>query len=574
MLTQDQISQWGTNPRVPYALRQQFLTKKEDPKWLADAFGSNIDFGTAGMRGMLEPGTNRINLFTVGRVTEGLARLMMDAGQDAVKRGVVISFDSRYHSAEFAQHSAEILGHHGIKVYLFDSLRPTPELSFATRYLKTYAGIMITASHNAKQYNGYKIYGEDGAQMPPEAAEKVVKYADQVDFFSVETTPLSQLRRTNLVQMVGEDVDRAYLERLKTVNVNHDLIAKTADQLKIVYTPLHGTGKVLYARAFAQGGFKNIIPVVSQTILDPEFSTTVKPNPEFHQVFDEGIKIAKREKASFIVATDPDADRMGVCVRDQNDDFQVLTGNQIAALMMNYLLVNLKAEGKLNSSYEVITSIVSSALPFKIARHYGVKTKYVLTGFKYIGEEIDWLQKENDGNFLMGFEESYGYLFKTFNRDKDAMQGALMLAEVAAYYASRQMTLFDGLQEIWKQYGATCEITRAIEMPGIGGQKKMAAIMKKLRQEHLSTISGCEVVEIQDFLSKTCTKNGQNSPLNGFPVANVLKYQLRDQTWVALRPSGTEPVIKAYVGATEKTYEKARQKALQYQEALNQLIQG
>ncbi|WEV51760.1 phospho-sugar mutase [Lactobacillus sp. ESL0731] len=564
---------WQQVQNMPDYLKEQLTTLGQDPKWVEDAFGQEINFGTAGMRGRLEPGTNRINLFTIERVTEGLARLIDENGADAQKRGVVISFDSRYHSREFAEIAARVLGAHGIHVYLFDDLRPTPELSFAVRYLHTFAGINITASHNAKQYNGYKVYGADGAQMGPENAARVFAHAQQVqNIFTIKAAPVTQLRAQGLLQLIGEDLDEAYLAELKTVNVNSQMIKENADKLTIIYSPLHGTGKMIYDRAFRQGGFTNIIPVPSQSIIDPEFPTTKKPNPEYRDVFDPGVALANEKNADLIIATDPDADRMGACVRTENGDFQVLTGNQIATLMAYYLLTNLKDSGQLTSDYELIASIVSSQMPLKIAQSFGIKTKSVLTGFKFIGEEVDRMNKERDGKFLMGFEESYGYLFKPFARDKDAMQGALMFAEVASYYASRGMTVLDGLKEIWQKYGTSYEITRAIEMPGIGGQKKMAALMSKLRSEHLTQINGVPVVKMQDFLLQEETVNGQTKPMTDLPKSNVLKYFLADETWLALRPSGTEPVIKAYVGVNKPDIAAAEKAAEDYQAALAELL--
>lgn len=573
MNVRETFQKWQQAPNLPDYLKDQLSELGQNPNWVEDAFGQDINFGTAGMRGRLEPGTNRINLYTVGRVTEGLARLIDEKGEQAQNKGVVISFDSRYHSREFAEHAARILGSHNIHVYLFDDLRPTPELSFAVRYLHATAGINITASHNAKQYNGYKVYGADGAQMGPEDAERVFEYSQKVtDIFNVKAAPIVQLRAQKTLQLIGEDIDEAYLAELKTVNVNTDLIRQNADKLTIIYTPLHGTGKMIYDRAFRQGGFTNVIPVPSQAIIDPEFPTTKKPNPEYRDVFDPGIKLANEKHADLIVATDPDADRMGACVRTKNGDFQVLTGNQIATLMIYYLLVNLKNNGQLNPDYELITSVVSSSMPFKIARDFGIKTKSVLTGFKFIGEEIDRMSKMHDGKFLMGFEESYGYLFKSFARDKDAMQGALMFAEVASYYASRNMTVLDGLNEIWQKYGTSYEITKAIEMPGIGGQKKMALLMSKLRSEHLEKINGVKVNKIQDFLKQQeITENGVK-PLAGLPKSNVLKYYLADETWLALRPSGTEPVIKAYVGVNKPDIETAHEAAESYQKAMAKLL--
>lgn len=564
---------WQKAPNMPDYLKRQLEQLGQDPKWIEDAFGQEINFGTAGMRGRLEPGINRINLFTIGWVTEGLARLIDEKGSEAQKRGVVISFDSRYHSRDFAEHAARVLGAHGIQVYLFDDLRPTPELSYAVRYLHTFAGINITASHNAKQYNGYKVYGEDGAQMGPDDADRVFDYAQKItDIFQIKTAEVQELRANGTLKLIGEDLDEAYLAELKTVNVDKKQIKQNADQLKIVYTPLHGTGKMLYERAFNQNGFVNVSPVASQSIIDPEFPTTKKPNPEYRDVFDPGIELANQVNADLIIATDPDADRMGACVRTKDGEFQVLTGNQIATLMIYYLLVNLKDKHQLASDYELITSIVSSSMPLKIAQDFGIRTKTVLTGFKFIGEEIDRMNKEHDGRFLMGFEESYGYLFKPFARDKDAMQGAIMFAEVASYYASRQMTVLDGLNEIWQKYGTSYEITRAIEMPGIGGQKKMTQLMAKLRESQLTEINGVRVSKIEDYFLQEQFSGKQKQPFTDLPKANVLKYYLVDETWLALRPSGTEPVIKAYVGVNKPDIKQAEAAAQDYQDALAQLL--
>lgn len=573
MKAEETFQEWQQAHNLPDYLQDQLQELGKNPKWINDAFGQDINFGTAGMRGRLEPGINRINIYTIGRVTEGLARLINEKGAKAQKDGVVIAYDSRYHSRDFAEHAARILGAHKIHVYLFDDLRPTPELSFAVRYLHASAGINITASHNAKEYNGYKVYGPDGAQMGPEDVSRVFAYAQKVtNIFTVKTASVARLRSQGVLQLIGEDIDEVYLAQLKTVNVNSELIQKNAHKLTIIYSPLHGTGKMLYDRAFRQNGFTNVFPVPSQAIIDPEFPTTIKPNPEYRDVFDPGIKLANEKNADLIIATDPDADRMGACVRTKNGDFQVLTGNQIATLMIYYLLVNLKDKGQLSADYELITSIVSSSMPLKIAKDFGIRTKSVLTGFKFIGEEIDRMSKMHDGKFLMGFEESYGYLFKPFARDKDAMQGALMFAEVASYYAARNMTVLDGLNEIWQKYGTSYEITKAIEMPGIGGQKKMTQLMTKLRSENLQELNGVKVNKIQDFLKQQEIVGDTVKPLTGLPKSNVLKYFLADETWLALRPSGTEPVIKAYVGVNKPNIELAHQAAENYQNALAELL--
>ena len=573
MKAEETFQEWQQAHNLPDYLQDQLQELGKNPKWINDAFGQDINFGTAGMRGRLEPGINRINIYTIGRVTEGLARLINEKGAKAQKDGVVIAYDSRYHSRDFAEHAARILGAHNIHVYLFDDLRPTPELSFAVRYLHASAGINITASHNVKEYNGYKVYGPDGAQMGPEDASRVFAYAQKVtNIFTVKTASVARLRSQGVLQLIGEDIDEVYLAQLKTVNVNSELIQKNAHKLTIIYSPLHGTGKMLYDRAFRQNGFTNVFPVPSQAIIDPEFPTTIKPNPEYRDVFDPGIKLANEKNADLIIATDPDADRMGACVRTKNGDFQVLTGNQIATLMIYYLLVNLKDKGQLSADYELITSIVSSSMPLKIAKDFGIRTKSVLTGFKFIGEEIDRMSKMHDGKFLMGFEESYGYLFKPFARDKDAMQGALMFAEVASYYAAKNMTVLDGLNEIWQKYGTSYEITKAIEMPGIGGQKKMTQLMTNLRSENLQELNGVKVNKIQDFLKQQEIVGDTVKPLTGLPKSNVLKYFLADETWLALRPSGTEPVIKAYVGVNKPNIELAHQAAENYQNALAELL--
>lgn len=574
MNAEETFTAWKNSPIMPDYLQEQLMELGKDSNWINDAFGQDINFGTAGMRGLLEPGTNRINLFTIGRVTEGLARLIDENGEMAQKHGVVISFDSRYHSREFAEYAARILGEHGIHVYLFDDLRPTPELSYAVRHLHTFAGINITASHNAKEYNGYKVYGADGAQMSPEDAKQVFHYAQKVEnIFNINAADIKKLRAMNILELIGEDLDQAYLRELKKINVNTTLIKENGAKLTLIYTPLHGTGKMLYDRAFRQNGFMNVIPVPSQSVIDPEFPTTKKPNPEYRDVFDEGIKLANKKNADLIIATDPDADRMGACVRKKDGNFQVLTGNQIATLMCYYLLTNLKNNDQLQSDYELITSIVSSNMPLKIAQDFGIKTKSVLTGFKFIGEEIDRMNKQHDGHFLMGFEESYGYLFQPFARDKDAMQGALMFAEVATYYASRKMTVLEGLEEIWQKYGTSYEITRAIEMPGISGQKLMNELMVKLRKEQLNQINGVKVIKVQDFLMQKESSTGK-APVKmaDLPKSNVLKYFLADETWLALRPSGTEPVIKVYVGVNQPNISLAQKVAENYQAALAALL--
>ncbi|APT18956.1 phosphoglucomutase [Amylolactobacillus amylophilus DSM 20533 = JCM 1125] len=573
MTLMTQVKYWQENENLPLEMKQQLADLAQNPDWVQDAFGADLEFGTAGMRGLMEPGTNRMNLFTVGKITEGLARLIDELGAEYKARGVVICYDPRYNSAAFAQHAALILGAHGIQVYLFDSLRPTPELSFTIRYLTAYAGIMITASHNPKQYNGYKIYGPDGGQMPPAEVDSVVKYAEAIDdIFAVQTGNLSELRQAGTIQLIGENVDQAYLAQLQTVNVDRKLIAAEADNLPIVYSPLHGTGNVLYQRVFGENGFKNVHIVPSQAILDPEFISVPSPNPESPAAFTEGIKLAKKVGAKLIIATDPDADRMGCAVLNQAGEYELLTGNQIAALMTNYLLTGMKKSGELTAQLEIVKSIVSSELPFVIATSFGIKTKNVLTGFKYIGEEIEHLNQTGSGKFVFGFEESYGFLFKDFVRDKDSLQAALMMAEVAAYYSSRGLTVAEGLEELSQQFGYFAEETKSIEMTGLDGLSKMKAMMEKLRSETVTEIAGVQVMRYEDYLAQTAVVDGKTTAFTDYPKADVLKYYLADDTWIALRPSGTEPKVKVYVGVRSDSTEHAHANVTRYQSAFAELL--
>lgn len=573
MTTLTSVNDWQNNQNVPLLMKEILAAKAANPDWVEDAFSTNLEFGTAGMRGLMEPGNNRMNLFTVGKITEGLARLIDELGDEVKARGVVICYDPRYHSAEFAEHAALILSKHGIQVYLFDSLRPTPELSFTIRYLTAYAGIMITASHNPKQYNGYKIYGPDGGQMPPEEVNSVVKYADAIeDIFAVETGDLSELRQAGTIQLIGENVDQAYLAQLQTVNIDADLIKQEAKNLPLVYSPLHGTGKVLYERVFSENGFTNVSVVPSQAILDPEFISVPFPNPESPAAFTEGFKLAKRVGAKLIIATDPDADRMGCAVLNKEGEYDLLTGNQIAALMTNYLLTGLEKSNQLSAKLEIVKSIVSSEMPFVIAKSFGIRTKDVLTGFKYIGEEIEHLNQAVEGKFVFGFEESYGFLFKDFVRDKDSLQAALMMAEVAAYYSSRGLTVAEGLAELYEKYGYFAEETKSIEMSGLNGLAKMKELMLKLRATAVTEIGGVKVIRYEDYLNQTVTIDGQSAAFTDFPAADVLKYYLEDDTWVALRPSGTEPKVKIYVGVRADSHEHANALVDKYQAAFAELL--
>ncbi|USS84750.1 phospho-sugar mutase [Fructilactobacillus myrtifloralis] len=564
-------SEWLHASDLPAELRTELTQLAGNEAAIADAFGTSLSFGTAGMRGVLGAGTNRMNIYTVRQATEGLAKLMETLPATERERGVVISFDPRYNSQLFAHEAARVLGAHGIKTFVFDEIRPTPELSFAVRHLHTYAGIMITASHNPKQYNGYKIYGADGGQMPPRESDLMTSYVRQVtDLFTIPVAEEPELRQKGLLSIVGEDVDVAYLDQIKTVNVNHKLIQTEGKDLKFVYTPLHGTGKIIARRALSDAGFQNYDVVVAQTIADPEFPTTPFPNPEFSQTFDLAIELGQRENADVLIATDPDADRLGAAVRQPDGTYQLMTGNQIASVLLNYILQARQAAHDLPADGMVVKSIVSTELATDIANHYGVTMKNVLTGFKFIAEQIQAAETNHDHTFLFGFEESFGYLIKPFVRDKDAIQSTMLLAEVAAFYKQQGMTLYDGLQSLYQEYGYFEEETISKEFAGLDGQATMKNLMTDFREHPLTTFNGIDVVAREDFQTSLRTdKDGKQTPID-LPQSNVLKYWFADGTWLAIRPSGTEPKIKFYVGVKADSQAAASSRLASYVTAIHQ----
>ncbi|MCH4102179.1 phospho-sugar mutase [Pediococcus acidilactici] len=570
---EDSVKEWQDFADLDFNLKQELKELAKDPQALKEAFYAPMEFGTAGMRGVMGPGINRMNIYTVRQATEGLANFMDTLTPEDKQRGVAISFDSRYHSQEFALEAAGVLGNHNIPTFVFDSMRPTPELSFTVRELDTYAGIMITASHNPKQYNGYKIYGPDGGQMPPMESDRITEYIRKVtDIFGVKALTQGKLREKGLMTLIGEDIDQKYLAQVKTVSINHDLIKKYGADMKLIYSPLHGTGKVVGGRALENAGFKDYTMVPKQAIADPEFDTTPFPNPEFAQTFDLAIELGKKQQADLLIATDPDADRLGAAVRLPNGDYKLLTGNQIAAVMLEYILTAHDEAGDLPKNAAAVKSIVSSELATRIAEAHGVEMIDVLTGFKYIADQIKHYEETNEHTFMFGFEESYGYLVRPFVRDKDAIQGIVLLAEIAAYYRSKGQTLYDGVQNLFTTYGYHEEKTISKDFPGVDGKAKMAAIMEKVREERPDHFDDVAVVETQDFLSQTkYADNGETSPIE-LPKADVLKFKLADGSWIAIRPSGTEPKIKFYIGAVGESEEATLKKIENYEKAIDGLI--
>ena len=570
MSWQDIALKWEKFEGLEDYLKTQLENFSEKEK--EEAFYAPLEFGTAGMRGIVGPGINRMNIYTVRQATEGLARLIETYGEEAKKRGVAIAHDSRHFSPEFALESAKVLVKHGIKAYVFEDLRPTPELSYAVRHLHTFAGIMITASHNPAAYNGYKVYGEDGGQMPPKDADALTEYVRRVENpLAVDVVTKEELEQSALFEWIGEAVDAAYLEEIKSVSVNPSLLSDTKD-LSVVYTPLHGTGLMLTKRALDQAGFTGLQVVSEQAVPDGDFTTVKSPNPEEAGAFEYAIRLGEETKADVLLATDPDADRMGAAVRQPDGTYQVITGNQIAAILLDYLLFAHQKAGTLPANAAAVKSIVSSELPTVIAEHYGAKMVNVLTGFKFIAEQIKNYEETNAHTFMFGFEESYGYLVQPFVRDKDAIQAVLLLTEVAAHFKSEGKTLYDGLQALYEKYGYFLEKTISVTVQGLEGPAKIKALLDGLRKEVPSNFGGIKVALAQDFsVNQQVDAQGVVSEI-GLPTSNVLKYILEDGSWIAVRPSGTEPKIKFYMGVKAATQEEAQEKLAKFQKDLDAYI--
>ncbi|HGI4619693.1 TPA: phospho-sugar mutase [Streptococcus agalactiae] len=542
----ENFQKWLDFEQLPDYLRQELLSMDEKTK--EDAFYTNLEFGTAGMRGYIGAGTNRINIYVVRQATEGLAKLIETKGEEAKKRGVAIAYDSRHFSPEFAFESAQVLAQHGIKSYVFEALRPTPELSFAVRHLNAYAGIMVTASHNPAPFNGYKVYGQDGGQLPPADADALTDFIRAIENpFAVELADLDESKSSGLIQVIGEDVDIEYLREVKDVNINQDLINNFGKDMKIVYTPLHGTGEMLTRRALAQAGFESVVVVESQAKADPDFSTVKSPNPESQAAFALAEELGREVNADVLVATDPDADRLGVEIRQPDGSYKNLSGNQIGAIIAKYILEAHKTSGTLPENAALAKSIVSTELVTKIAESYGATMFNVLTGFKFIAEKIQEFEEKHNHTYMFGFEESFGYLIKPFVRDKDAIQAVLLVAEIAAYYRSRGLTLADGIDEIYKEYGYFAEKTISVTLSGVDGAAEIKKIMDKFRENGPKQFNNTDIVLLEDFQKQIATKNDGTISNLTTPPSNVLKYTLADDSWIAVRPSGTEPKIKFYI---------------------------
>lgn len=571
MSYQENYQKWVDFAELPDYLRQDL--KNMDEKTKEDAFYTNLEFGTAGMRGLIGAGTNRINIYVVRQATEGLARLIESKGGNEKERGVAIAYDSRHFSPEFAFESAAVLAKHGIKSYVFESLRPTPELSFAVRHLNCFAGIMVTASHNPAPFNGYKVYGEDGGQMPPHDADALTTYIRAIENpFAVEVADVETEKASGLIEVIGEAVDVEYLKEVKDVNINPALIEEFGKDMKIVYTPLHGTGEMLARRALAQAGFDSVQVVEAQATPDPDFSTVKSPNPESQAAFALAEELGRQVGADVLVATDPDADRVGVEVLQKDGSYLNLSGNQIGAIMAKYILEAHKNAGTLPENAALCKSIVSTDLVTKIAESYGATMFNVLTGFKFIAEKIQEFEEKHNHTYMMGFEESFGYLIKPFVRDKDAIQAVLVVAELAAYYRSRGLTLADGIEEIYKEYGYYAEKTISVTLSGVDGAEQIKTIMAKFRNNAPKEWNATAITVVEDFKAQTATAADGTVTNLTTPPSDVLKYTLADGSWIAVRPSGTEPKIKFYIAVVGETNEESQAKIDNIEAEINAFV--
>ena len=571
MSYQENYQKWVDFAELPDYLRQDL--ENMDEKTKEDAFYTNLEFGTAGMRGLIGAGTNRINIYVVRQATEGLARLIESKGENEKERGVAIAYDSRHFSPEFAFESAAVLAKHGIKSYVFESLRPTPELSFAVRHLNCFAGIMVTASHNPAPFNGYKVYGEDGGQMPPHDADALTTYIRAIENpFAVEVADVEAEKASGLIEVIGEAVDVEYLKEVKDVNINPALIEEFGKDMKIVYTPLHGTGEMLARRALAQAGFDSVQVVEAQATADPDFSTVKSPNPESQAAFALAEELGRQVGADVLVATDPDADRVGVEVLQKDGSYLNLSGNQIGAIMAKYILEAHKNAGTLPENAALCKSIVSTDLVTKIAESYGATMFNVLTGFKFIAEKIQEFEEKHNHTYMMGFEESFGYLIKPFVRDKDAIQAVLVVAELATYYRSRGLTLADGIEEIYKEYGYYAEKTISVTLSGVDGAEQIKAIMAKFRNNAPKEWNATAITVVEDFKAQTATAADGTVTNLTTPPSDVLKYTLADGSWIAVRPSGTEPKIKFYIAVVGESNEESQAKIANIEAEINAFV--
>lgn len=565
-------NRWLNEEKVDEALKNELQTIQNE-KEIEDRFYKNLEFGTGGLRGKIAAGSNRMNVYTIGKATQGLATYLL---KHKAEPSVAIAYDSRNMSKEFADQAASVLAANGVKVFLYPSLRPTPMLSFTVRHLETDAGIVITASHNPKEYNGYKVYGNDGGQITDEAAKEILSYIDAADIFEdVKVMALEKAEKEGKLEYITEEVDKAYYHQVETLCIRKDLIKEKASELKIIYTPIHGSGNIPVRTMLNKLGFTNVAVVKEQELPDGNFPTAPYPNPEDKRVFELAIEMAKETAPDLIFGTDPDCDRIGVVVKESADSYKVLTGNQVGILLSDYILNARKEMGTLSEQDTIVKTIVTSDMVKPIAMHYGTQVMDVLTGFKYIGEKIKEFLETGANNFVFGYEESYGYLSGDFVRDKDAVIASVLIAEMALYYRTQGKNLYEALEDLFKQYGYYREDLVSIQMEGKDGQEKIQAIISNLRENAPKEVGGIRVVRVEDYkLSKAYNVLEGEEEAIFLPTSNVMKFILEDGSWFVVRPSGTEPKMKIYVSIIGQDEKDATNKVESFKKQVLELVEN
>ena len=562
----DTYKAWLASPALSAEEKAELEAIQNDEKEIESRFFDQLSFGTAGLRGTMGVGLYRMNIHVIRHATQAFAEVILAEGPEAVKRGVAVCFDCRNNSDLFAKEAACVLAGNGIPVRLFESLRPTPELSFAVREYGCIAGINVTASHNPKEYNGYKVYWEDGAQLPPVHADQVAKKMKELDVFAcVKTMDYDKAVAEGMIVLMGEETDEKFLANVMAQVNDKAVVEKVADRFKMVFSPFHGTGHKLIPEALKRLGMKHVICVPEQMVIDGNFPTVVSPNPENPEGFYLAVEIAKKEGADFLLASDPDADRVGIMVKTSDGDFKVISGNQIGVLLADYTIGAWKRAGKMPANGVILKSLVSTEMARKVAEVNGLKCFDTFTGFKFLAQKKDQLEESGEGTVLMAFEESNGYMFGSFVRDKDAVTAALVLTEMAAWYADQGMTLYDALMALYKKYGYYAEKTLNLVMPGLDGLKKMAELMSNLRKQPPVEIAGVAVKEQKDYKdgSVVCVATGEKTTME-LTDSNVLRYEMEDGTSLIVRPSGTEPKVKVYILANGETKEACDAKVAKY----------
>ncbi|MBV7274202.1 phospho-sugar mutase [Clostridiaceae bacterium UIB06] len=571
MVYRDKYDLWLNSELIDESAKKELRDIKDEIE-IEDRFYKDLEFGTGGLRGIIGMGSNRMNIYTVGKATQGLADYLLNKYKEDIS--VSIAYDSRIMSKEFAEAAATNLCANGIKVNLFESLRPTPMLSYTVRYLKSKAGIVITASHNPKQYNGYKAYGEDGGQVTDKAAKEIISFVQKVDDFSkIKTMSYDEAKEKKLLNIIGEDIDKSYLEKVKGLTIRKELVDKYAEELKIIYTPIHGSGNIPVRRVLKELGYKNVSIVKEQEQPDGSFTTAAYPNPEDPKVFNIALNMAKEIQPDIIFGTDPDCDRIGIVIKDNNGEYKVLTGNQTGALLTHYILSSLKELNKLPQNSVVIKTIVTTELAASIAKEYNVELIDVLTGFKYIGEKIKNFEEKGDKKYIFGFEESYGYLAGDFVRDKDAIIAAELICEMTLYYKKKGISLYDALMNLYEKFGFYKEKLISIELQGKEGQEKIGNALEYLRHSMSQSLGANRIVKKMDYkisIEKDLLSIAENRI--ELPKSNVLKFMLEDNSWFVVRPSGTEPKMKVYLSVTGNSLKDSEEKMEQFEKAVCEII--